>query len=614
MRAATVFNFLIEAALTGSVMMMVLMIVRRFLRGRLGSGLLCAVWVMIALRLLVPIALPNPLMNELRPAWSDNVGVRPIADQVRVRVNDVMYDAADLLGRLGEPGRAIGRAVREFGFQTSYGNTARWILLVYVIVAIVTLIVLMQRKKPKGCWEWVETICCTVHWFNPLVWLSVRMCRKDRQQLLEERKERHQPVLWLRNAAFCVAAAGTVCAFCTAEWLPRLEKPIVPELSGDSVTVRTIADEAEAVDYAMEVLSSAPYLRSESLGYYDSFDMLAWEAFHAEEAGLWQVTTKPQQADMPGGDFTVVFGDDGILWLVEDHFVEIYSNGVAANPSYKTDKAAREPLFQYVRDYARYVLPGEETGKLTIHWDEIVDNRRYVNVSCEIGRFYLCLNEEAYVSCFQRSGFSQKYSALAEARRKAEAMERTDFLSLLQNIEVNATPWNKLQPGTPLADAADFASGYLTEVYSYTVADAENFCFALHEIEGKSYCIYFHPDKPQWKYAFGLDDMHSTAISPYTQTHIRAPEGPMRSFCDEVSGKVQLKRWAEEDRKAFVEMALDSLYGLMLSEEAQQHITAGEYTPAQAMKAAFEANYGDSSLWSEALNDWYETTLLKLEL
>ena len=251
MRAATVFNFLIEAALTGSLMMLILMIVRRFLRGRLGSGLLCAAWVMIALRLLVPLALPNPLMNGLRPAWSDNVGVRPIADQVRVRVNDVMYDAADLLGRLGEPGRAIGRAVREFGFQTSYGNTARWILLVYVIVAIVTLIVLMQRKKPKGCWEWVETVCCTVHWFNPLVWLSVRMCRKDRQQLLEERKKGHQPVLWLRNAALCVAVMGTICAFCTAECLPKLEKPVVPELSGDSVTVRTIADEAEAVDYSM---------------------------------------------------------------------------------------------------------------------------------------------------------------------------------------------------------------------------------------------------------------------------------------------------------------------------------------------------------------------------
>ena len=88
----------------------------------------------------------------------------------------------------------------------------------------------------------------------------------------------------------------------------------------------------------------------------------------------------------------------------------------------------------------------------------------------------------------------------------------------------------------------------------------------------------------------------------------------MRSFCDEVSGKVHLERWEEADRQAFVEMALDSLYGLMLSEEAQQRIIAGEYTPAQAMKAAFEANYGDSSLWSEALNDWYETTLLKLEL
>lgn len=140
MRAATVFNFLIEATLMGSVMIVILLLVRKFLRPRLGSRLIWLAWLLVMARLLLPISFPNPMMNELRPTLSDNVGVRPIADQVRVRAIDAAYDLSGMVrvGTYNDPGPAA-KALREFGAQTSYGHTARWLLLGYGIAAALVL-------------------------------------------------------------------------------------------------------------------------------------------------------------------------------------------------------------------------------------------------------------------------------------------------------------------------------------------------------------------------------------------------------------------------------------------------------------------------------------------
>ena len=61
MRAATLFNFLIEAMLTGSVMILLLLVVRRLLRRQLGNRLICLAWLLVAVRLLLPLSFPNPM-------------------------------------------------------------------------------------------------------------------------------------------------------------------------------------------------------------------------------------------------------------------------------------------------------------------------------------------------------------------------------------------------------------------------------------------------------------------------------------------------------------------------------------------------------------------------
>ena len=62
MRSMTVFNFLLEATLWGSALILLLVAARALLRTRLGNRAVYVAWLLVAMRLLMPIALPNPVM------------------------------------------------------------------------------------------------------------------------------------------------------------------------------------------------------------------------------------------------------------------------------------------------------------------------------------------------------------------------------------------------------------------------------------------------------------------------------------------------------------------------------------------------------------------------
>ncbi|MEA4929289.1 MAG: hypothetical protein VB104_11530 [Candidatus Limiplasma sp.] len=69
-RSMTVFNFLLEATLCGTLLILLVLLVRRFLRQRPVGRKVLFLWLLVAIRLLVPVAIPNPLMNDLRPTLS----------------------------------------------------------------------------------------------------------------------------------------------------------------------------------------------------------------------------------------------------------------------------------------------------------------------------------------------------------------------------------------------------------------------------------------------------------------------------------------------------------------------------------------------------------------
>lgn len=131
MRAATVFNYLVEAELIGSAVMAGLMLVRLLLRKPLGSRFVRALWLLVALRLLLPIALPNPLMNALKPTLSLDAGIRPMADQVRIRVGDAataLYRKAALDN--GSPTTLA--ALRQVARAAGNGQLSWLVLVIYV--------------------------------------------------------------------------------------------------------------------------------------------------------------------------------------------------------------------------------------------------------------------------------------------------------------------------------------------------------------------------------------------------------------------------------------------------------------------------------------------------
>ena len=75
MRAATVYNFLVEATLTASVAILLLLLIRRFLRRPLGNRALLFAWLLIAIRLLCPLALPNPVFDDVPRGGEDDFTV-----------------------------------------------------------------------------------------------------------------------------------------------------------------------------------------------------------------------------------------------------------------------------------------------------------------------------------------------------------------------------------------------------------------------------------------------------------------------------------------------------------------------------------------------------------
>lgn len=150
-RSMTVFNYLLEAALAGGVLILLLLAVRQLFRKRLGNRLIYMAWLLVAIRLLTPMALPNPLMNQFRPTFSTDAAARPVADQIRVRFQDALSDlswslyereydqveasGADMPNFYRDRESSVADIVQQFSAVTSYGWTGKWFLIAYGVIA-----------------------------------------------------------------------------------------------------------------------------------------------------------------------------------------------------------------------------------------------------------------------------------------------------------------------------------------------------------------------------------------------------------------------------------------------------------------------------------------------
>ena len=149
-RSMTVFNFLLEATLAGSILIVVVLILRRVFRKQIGSRLVYLAWALVAVRLLVPLALPNPLMDEFRPTYSLDVEARPVADQFRVRYQDALSDASNYLYTQAVEHdspvlRDMSSLALQIGAYTSYGWLGKVYLLLWLAGALTVLGVFSAR-------------------------------------------------------------------------------------------------------------------------------------------------------------------------------------------------------------------------------------------------------------------------------------------------------------------------------------------------------------------------------------------------------------------------------------------------------------------------------------
>lgn len=145
-RTVTVFNYLLEAAIFGGLLILLLLAARRLLRGKLGSRAIYVAWLLVAARLLVPLALPNPVMNDLKPVRSSNEAARPVADQIRVRLQDAAMELGQSIdpehaGVIESDGRmevTPAALIYHLGVYTSYGWTGKWLFFLYLAGAAAT--------------------------------------------------------------------------------------------------------------------------------------------------------------------------------------------------------------------------------------------------------------------------------------------------------------------------------------------------------------------------------------------------------------------------------------------------------------------------------------------
>ena len=131
MRSALIYNFLIEANIMASIAILLMIPLRKLFRKQLGNSAICFGWLLVAIRLLCPLSLPNPFIREIRPAFLSDETIRPIAGQIKVRLVDAIGDVGRLFWQSGnKEGYSRMQAAADGVDYNGYPQTIAWIILI----------------------------------------------------------------------------------------------------------------------------------------------------------------------------------------------------------------------------------------------------------------------------------------------------------------------------------------------------------------------------------------------------------------------------------------------------------------------------------------------------
>lgn len=140
MRTAVIYNFLLEANLMASIAIVLMILVRKFMRKPLGNRVIYFAWLLVAIRLLCPLALPNPAINTIRSAFAQDAAIRPIAGQLQVRFSDAVWDVSNWIAGTAGYGSAISNRATSFANSTNNGMLSLHLMQFYVLGVLLVII------------------------------------------------------------------------------------------------------------------------------------------------------------------------------------------------------------------------------------------------------------------------------------------------------------------------------------------------------------------------------------------------------------------------------------------------------------------------------------------
>ena len=159
MRSAFVYNFLIEANIMASIAIILMIPLRKFFRKQLGNSAICFGWLLVAIRLLCPLSLVNPLIHEIRSPFAADVAIRPIAGQIKVRVSDALEGLSRVFWRAdNQSAYEVTNRLQDGIENASASITLAKIWLVGVLLVIAWFLFCNIRFRMRLCADRIEPI------------------------------------------------------------------------------------------------------------------------------------------------------------------------------------------------------------------------------------------------------------------------------------------------------------------------------------------------------------------------------------------------------------------------------------------------------------------------
>lgn len=140
MRTAVLYNFLIEANIMASMAIVLMVILRQWLRKPLGNQALMFGWLLVTLRLLLPLSIGNPIIHTIRSPFADDPAIRPIAGQVKVRLSDLVSSLSQ------QAGGNVQTTLRSVRNDMDNGMLSINLFKLYLLGAAIVLGVMVYRN------------------------------------------------------------------------------------------------------------------------------------------------------------------------------------------------------------------------------------------------------------------------------------------------------------------------------------------------------------------------------------------------------------------------------------------------------------------------------------